>query len=236
MTSNPSEHSIEATTPRPPGPPVSAPMSATAAGAARVRPPRPSFLISSLRIFDLSLSRMLWSRGTAFMALVIGLPVVIALIVHGVTALAGNNARVDNIPISGGALFGAMIWLLYLRFIVPILAVFYRTSLMADEVEDKTITYLFTRPIPRGAVMAGKYLAYLACTILVVLASVMIVFFLVVPINGGSIAASFLDVVKDLILLTVGLIAYGALFSWVGAQFKRPLLTGLVFVFGWEQV
>jgi ABC-2 type transport system permease protein len=119
---------------------------------------------------------------------------------------------------------------------VPILAVFYGTSLMADEVEDKTITYLFTRPIPRGAVMAGKYLAYLACTIIVVLASVVIVFFLVAPINGGSIAGNFIDMVKDLILLAVGLIAYGALFSWVGAQFKRPLLTGLVFVFGWEQV
>jgi hypothetical protein len=83
--------------------------------------------------------------------------------------------------------------------------------------------------------MAGKYLAYLACTILVVLASVVIVFFLVVPINGGSIAGSFLDLVKDLILLAVGLVAYGALFSWVGAQFKKPLLTGLIFIFGWEQ-
>ena len=39
-----------------------------------------------------------------------------------------------------------MIWLLYLRFIVPVLAVYYGTSLIADEVEDKTITYLFTRP------------------------------------------------------------------------------------------
>jgi ABC-2 type transport system permease protein len=206
-----------------------------ASSATGARPPMPSFLASSLRIFDLSLSRMLWSRGTVFMALVIGLPVVIGLIVRAVTFLLGGNARVDNIPISGGALFGAMIWLLYLRFIVPILAVFYGTSLMADEVEDKTITYLFTRPIPRGAVMMGKYLAYLACTILVVLASVVIVYFLIVPINGGSIAGSFIDLVKDLILLAVGLIAYGALFSWVGAQFKKPLLTGLIFIFGWEQ-
>ena len=59
-------------------------------------------------------------------------------------------------------MFGLMIWVLYLRVIVPILGVFYGTSLMADEVEDKTITYLFTRPIPRGAVLIGKYLAYLA--------------------------------------------------------------------------
>ena len=65
-----------------------------------------------------------------------------------------------------------MIWLLYIRFIVPVLGVFYGTSLIADEVDDKTITYLFTRPIPRGAVLLGKYLAYLACTVLLVLPSV----------------------------------------------------------------
>ena len=39
----------------------------------------------------------------------------------------------------------------YLRFSIPVLGVFYGTALIADEVEDKTITYLFTRPIPRGA-------------------------------------------------------------------------------------
>jgi ABC-2 type transport system permease protein len=196
----------------------------------------PSFSSSSMRVFDLSLARMLWSRSTIFMALVVGLPVVIALCVRLVAALDVGGGRVNNVPITGPALFGSMIWLMYLRFIVPVLAVFYGTSLIADEVEDKTITYLFTRPIPRGAVMAGKYLAYLTCTILVVLPSVMIVFFLIVPYGGGSIAASFPDLVKDLVLLALGLIAYGALFAWVGARFKRPLLTGLVFIFGWEQI
>jgi ABC-2 type transport system permease protein len=123
---------------------------------------------------------------------------------------------------------------LYVRFIVPVLGVFYGTSLMADEVEDKTITYLFTRPIRRGAVLFGKYLAYLACTIFVVLPSVMIVYLLVVPMHG-SLGGSFIDLVKDLSLLALGLMVYGALFAFVGAKFKRPLLIGLVFIFGWEQ-
>ncbi len=229
MTSNSREHSIEAAAP---------PMSASAppaAGAARRRQPMPSFWSSSLRIFDLSLGRMIWSRGTAFMALVIGVPVLIAFIIRFIVSVGLGSAKIDGAAITGASLFGAMMWLLYLRFIVPILAIYYGTSLMADEVEDKTITYLFTRPIPRGAVMAGKYLAYLVCTILVTLSSVMVVFFLVEPLGGSSIAAGFLDLLKDLVLLAVGLIAYGALFSWVGAQFKRPLLTGLIFVFGWEQ-
>ena len=123
---------------------------------------------------------------------------------------------------------------MYLRFIVPVLGVFYGTSLMADEVEDKTITYLFTRPIPRGAVLVGKYIAYLACTVCVVLPSVVLVYLLIVPLKG-SIGAAFPDLLKDLLLLGLGLAVYGAVFAFVGAKFKRPLLVGLIFVFGWEQ-
>jgi ABC-type transport system involved in multi-copper enzyme maturation permease subunit len=131
-------------------------------------------------------------------------------------------------------MFGMMIWFFYLRFTVPVLGVFYGTALIADEVEDKTITYLFTRPIRRGAVLVGKYLAYLAVTSFVVLPSVMLVYLLVAPING-SLGASFIPLLKDLALLFLGLATYGAFFAFVGARFKRPLLTGLIWVFGWEQ-
>ena len=125
-----------------------------------------------------------------------------------------------------------MMWMLFLRFIVPVLAVFYGTALMADEVEDKTLTYLFTRPIPKGAVLIGKYLAYVACTMLVVLPAVMLVYFLVVPFR--EVPGTFVSLVTDLGLLALGLAVYGAVFAFVGAFFKRPLVLGLVFTFGWE--
>jgi len=189
------------------------------------------FATAALRVFDLSLSQMLWSRRTVFMALVVGGPVVIAVIVR-LMLLGGLPIAVQP---TGPAIFGAMIWGLYVRFAIPVLAVFYGTSLIADEVEDKTITYLFTRPVRRGSVLLGKYLAYLACTAMVVLPSVVLVYFLIVPIKGTGIAASFPALVKDLGILLLGLAVYGALFAFVGAWFKRPVLTGLVFLFGWEQ-
>src|SRR5438105_1924684 len=142
--------------------------------------------------------------------------------------------RINGVRAAGASIFGMMIWLLYLRFIVPILGVFYGTALIADEVDDKTITYLFTRPIPRRAVLFGKFLAYLACTVLLVLPSVMLVFFLVVPTGGGSIGAAFPSLVGDFGMLIVGLAAYGAVFAFVGTGVKRPLIVGLVFSFGWE--
>ena len=197
-------------------------------------PSAPGYLASALRVFDLSVSEMLWSRRTIFMALVVGAPVVISLILRMLDALGAPIFRVNGTMMAGPAIFGLMIWVFYLRFTVPVLGVFYGTSLIADEVEDKTITYLFTRPIPRGAVLIGKYLAYLACTLFVVLPSVVIVYLAIVPMRG-SLGASFLDLLKDLALLTIGLAVYGSVFAFIGAKFKRPLLIGLIFVFGWEQ-
>ena len=202
------------------------------------RPPQamPSLLTASLRVFDVSLGEMLWSRRTVFLALVVGGPVLIALILRIVTALNVPALRVNGVPLAGASIFGLMIWFLFLRFIVPVLGIFYGTSLMADEIEDKTITYLFTRPIPRSAVLIGKYLAYLASTVLIVLPSVMLVYFLVVPIGGGSIASTFPNLIRDLVLLALGLAVYGAVFAAVGAWIKRPVLFGLFFAFGWENV
>jgi ABC-2 type transport system permease protein len=202
--------------------------------AVRPIPSAPGYLTSALRVFELSLGEMLWSRRTIFMALVVGAPVLISFILRALDALGAPIGEVNGIRMGGPAIFGLMIWVFYLRFTVPVLGVFYGTSLIADEVEDKTITYLFTRPIRRGAVLVGKYLAYLACTIFVVLPSVMIVYLLIVPMRG-SLGASFIDLLKDLSLLALGLAVYGAVFAFIGSAFKRPLLVGLIFIFGWEQ-
>ena len=202
----------------------------------RALPPAPGYVTSALRVMDLSIGEMLWSRRTVFMVLIVGAPVVISLILRALVSLgAPGLTGPNNVRMTGPAIFGMMIWFFYLRFIVPILGVFYGTSLIADEVEEKTITYLFTRPIPRGAVLIGKYLAYLVSTIFVVLPSVMLIYLLLVPMQG-SLGGSFLDLLKDLVLLALGLSVYGAVFAFIGAKFKRPLLIGLVFIFGWEQV
>jgi len=192
---------------------------------------------AAARIFDLSLDQMLWSRRTVFMALVVGGPLLIALVVRIVDLLAASGGvQIDGVRPSSEAIFGLMVWVFYLRFAVPVLAVFYGSSLMADEVEDKTLTYLFSRPIPRGAVLLGKYLAYLVCTVAVVLPSVVLVYLLIMSRPGASLAGSFPDLLKDLLVVVLGLATYGAAFAWVGAQFKRPLLTGLAFVIVWEPV
>ena len=126
-----------------------------------------------------------------------------------------------------------MIWLLFIRFIVPVLGVFYGTSLIADEVDDKTITYLFTRPIPRGAVLLGKYLAYLACTVLLRAAVGRARLLSDRPDRrqhrrGVSVAAGG---PRDAGGRPGGLRGRVRLRR---RRLKRPLIVGLVFAFGWE--
>jgi ABC-type transport system involved in multi-copper enzyme maturation permease subunit len=190
------------------------------------------FLTGVRRMFPLAFGEMVRSRRTMFVAVIVGVPVLLAML-----ARLGGDASI-NVTINGGRvnaaeMFDTILWLLFLRFAVPVLGVWYGTSLIADEVEEKTITYLFVRPIRRGTVVVGKYLAYLACTSIVVLGAVLLVYLAIVM---RSAFPEDVSLIRALAVLALGLAAYGALFTFMGASLRRPLVSGLVFAFGWEQV
>ena len=64
----------------------------------------------------------------------------------------------------------------------------------------------------------------------------MLVYFLMGLSGGGSLAGTFPSLLMDLGLLGLGLLAYGGAVRLGRGPFKRPLVIGLVFVFGWEQL
>jgi ABC-type transport system involved in multi-copper enzyme maturation permease subunit len=193
-----------------------------------------SVLSSTRRVFELALGQMLWARRTALLALAAAAPVLLALVTRLTLSSGSAVVQINGRQIGSEAVFSTAIAALYLRFIVPAIGVFYGTSLIADEVEDRTITYLFVRPIPRGAIVLGKYLAYVLCVTSVVLPSAAVVFLVMVPFQ--DMAPQFGTFVRNLGVLALGLAAYGAVFLWAGVLFRRPLVGGLLFVFGWEQL
>ena len=177
---------------------------------------------------------MLWSRRSIFLGLLLGGPVVLAVILRIVDTLHSSGFRVNGAAVGGSAIFGMMIWLLFIRFIVPVLGVFYGTSLIADEVEDKTITYLFTRPIPRRVGPARK--VFCVSRLHGVARA---------PLGNAGVFPHRSDRRRQYRRgvpgagrrsrhAGVGLASYGALFALVGTRLKRPLVVGLVFAFGWE--
>jgi hypothetical protein len=67
---------------------------------------RMSYFGAARRVFDLSLGEMLWSRRTIFMALVVGGPVILALIVKGVEMFGMSALRVNGQKVAGFGIFG----------------------------------------------------------------------------------------------------------------------------------
>jgi ABC-2 type transport system permease protein len=180
-------------------------------------------------VFGLTLDGMVWNRRSLLMAVLLGLPMLFAVLYRAVL--------VAKLPVglSGYDLYGSIVALYYLRNVVPLAALFYATSLIADEVEGKTITYLFTRPIRRGSILLGKFAAYVVTTLVLALPATVVTFFLMTTVRGFSgVATNVPDLLRDLGAIALGLVVYGALFTLLGILMRRPVIPGLFFLFVWE--
>jgi ABC-2 type transport system permease protein len=101
-------------------------------------------------------------------------------------------------------------------------------SIVAQEIEQKTIVYLVTRPVPRWKLAIFRYLA---CSVVVTL-SVAIDALLVSFGTYGAHGNEYL--LKDLMAVGLGAFAYCSLFMLVGMLFNRAMIICLLFAFGWE--
>jgi ABC-2 type transport system permease protein len=180
-------------------------------------------------VFDLSFDGMVWSRRSLMMAVLLGLPVVFGLVYRIVLA-----AKMPP-QLSGFDLYGIVIAFYYVRNVLPLVALFYATSLIADEVEGKTLTYLLTRPITRSAIFMGKFGAYLVTTLTLTLPAAVLTFFLLATMQGFvGLGSAVPDLFRDLGVMALALAVYGAFFTFLGVSLRRPVIPGLLFLFVWE--
>jgi len=119
---------------------------------------------------------------------------------------------------------------LIFSFALTILAVIYGTGVLSQEIEQKTIVYLLTRPVPRWRLLLSRFAAaLLVIGVTVTLSALLLALVLFGP--GGLAAAG---VGRDLRALLIGVLAYASLFLMIATLLPRPLTYGLLFVFGWE--
>jgi ABC-2 type transport system permease protein len=121
----------------------------------------------------------------------------------------------------------------FLQFYIVILTLFYGTSITAEEVENRTLSYLLTRPVPKTAIVVGKFAAYAALTLAMVAIGLGISFFILNAARLGD-PALYLTFLRYLGVLGLGILAYTAFFAFLGTVLKRAIILGLVFGFGWE--
>lgn len=184
-----------------------------------------------LLVAQWSLEQMLWSRRTLAMVPLAGASVALALVYR--MALTLDAAR----PSSGLGVFSALVAVVGLQLAAPLLALVYATGVVSDDEEAGTLTYFLTRPIRRSELLSGKILGSLALALFLFLPSLVLTYYIVLaPAGLSAVGRHFPILLRDLATAALGLAAYNGIFALAGTALRRPLLAGLLFVFGWQAV
>lgn len=175
--------------------------------------------------------QQLKSRKLVWTALLGLFPVLISLI------LALLKPMLEDQGVELFRLYPQVSFFLYLHFILPILAVFAGSNIVGDEVEDQTMPYLTTRPMPKWHWFTAKLAAQVTVLSLILLVSLLLSYTFL-NLNGGL--EGWIDesgkLFKSVGVLILGMLAYLNLFALFGAGLKKPVLAGLLFTFGWENL
>jgi len=169
------------------------------------------------------------ARKTRVFFVISGLPVLVALVIQS-SRLFAPGTQVD-----GPALFTNVIMAFELQLLILVLALFYGTSIVSEELEGKTLTYLTTRPADKAAIILGKYAAY-GLFLLIMLTASVVLSFAVLNIERLADPRAWAEMLGGLGVLGLGLLAYLAFFTLTGTFLKKSVLFGLFFSFGWENV
>jgi len=118
----------------------------------------------------------------------------------------------------------------FIPFLLPLVAISLGSGLLYEEAEEGTLTFLFTSPLSKAAIVLGKWSAALATGWLLCVASLGTTLALSpADIGAPFVRASFLVVV-------LGYAAYLGMFTLLGTVFRRGYIAGLIYAFGFELV
>jgi ABC-2 type transport system permease protein len=157
------------------------------------------------------------------------IPVVLMLIMR-VMETAGSLAAAASADF-----FAKVMLVLYFQLLIPVLALFFGSTIVNEELDNKTLVYLTTVPVRRRAVLLGKYLAAFLQAALLVGGGFLLCFLAAALTRLGE-AAAWEELGIFLGTSLLALFCYSTLFTALGAFMKKSILLGLFFVFGWESV
>jgi ABC-2 type transport system permease protein len=159
--------------------------------------------------------RQLLTRGRALaLALLGGILVLISFAV--------GRADLDN-PVDDSV---GLIDLVGFTLVVPIIALVFASAALGDPREDGTLVYLWLRPMDRGPIVLGAWLAAVTVALPLTLPPLVISAAL---LPGGSDL-----VVATALATTVGVAAYCGLFVLLGLVVRNPVIWGVGYVLMWE--
>jgi ABC-2 type transport system permease protein len=169
-------------------------------------------------IFWLSLRQLGGRWRVALVLFLAALPVALAAISYLVARDEGPHEKdFINILLDGLIVGGIM----------PIVTMALSTAAFGHELEDRTLSYLVLKPIPRWQIALPKLLASV-----VIGGPLLIVSGVVATLLGLEVGAQAAFAVG--VALFFGVATYAAIFTWAGLTTTRALPFALIYVFLWE--
>lgn len=110
--------------------------------------------------------------------------------------------------------------------VIPVVALVFGGAAVGDLREDKTLVYLWLRPMDRWPIVLGAFLASVTLTAPITL----------VPVVGAAVLAGAGGglVGATLIAGLVAVVAYCAVFTLLGVALRRFIVWGLAYILIWE--
>ncbi len=175
-------------------------------------------------IFSFFLTTTLKSRRTKTFFFISLIPSIIIIIVN-IAGKGDINPEFNNLFQKIGIIF-------FFGFFIQILALFYGTSIINDEVNDKTLIYLTTKPISKSSILLGKYLANFVISLLIMVIGLAISY--IAALKGHTFDP--FEILATFGIAAITILLYMALFTLFGTTLKRPIMIGLMYIFGWELI
>jgi len=186
-------------------------------------------LAASKEIFSFFFRQGIRSKKARIFFLLSMVPVLILLLVK-IIELTNADSQ-----LSAEEIFSKILLVIYVQVLIPVLALFFSTMIVNEEVDNKTLVYLTSAPIPKPAIILGKFAAYILLSAIIVNAGLFLCFIIVSIDQPGN-----LDNVKTFLSFlgvgTLALISYSAFFTMASTWIKKVIALGLLFIFGWESV
>ena len=179
-------------------------------------------------VFLLSL-RQLTGRWRLFLILFLALlPIALAGLV---------SATLSEDESSNEDFINTLLDTLLIAGILPIVIMVLATASFGNELEDRTLSFLVLKPLPRSLIVLPKLLAavvvggplLIASGVAATLLGASSLGAVLLVTDGGGRAALAVGVA-----VLAGVVAYAAIFTWAGLMSTRALAFALVYVFLWE--
>lgn len=123
--------------------------------------------------------------------------------------------------------FVATVLMFVFQFALPFAGLFLGVAALGDEIEGRTITYLFTRPLPRPGVFLARY-AGLSAAFVMFLVPLLL---LTALVFSSRVEVTPREAAATAGIAALGFLAYAALFATLRVLMRRALFIGFILGF-----